>query len=313
MKASLILTIKNENKTVDLFLNSICKQSLLPDEIIITDANSTDGTFEQLSIWEKRLPNLKVIKISNENRSRGRNIAIRESKNEIIAISDFGCKPGHMWFEEITKPFQHSNIDIVSGYYINDKTDIRSLAISYFTHPSLDEISPETFLPSARSMAIKKTVWDAIQGFPEHLDFAEDTYFDIRLQRAGRIFFFNPKAIVEWSAGNNIFEVFAKIFRYSRWDAIASLNKNIYFKKIVLYLFFTFIIIIAFLNILLVPIPILFFSAYGLKTFIAALKKIKKMAPSLLACLLKPVFDTSQIIGFLFGSITKLFFKKNLQ
>ena len=43
-KVSLIITVLNEEKTVVSLLESIAKQSLLPNEIIIVDGGSSDKT-----------------------------------------------------------------------------------------------------------------------------------------------------------------------------------------------------------------------------------------------------------------------------
>ena len=47
--------------------------------------------------------------------------------------------------------------------------------------PTVDEIKPDGFLPSSRSVAYTKTAWAAAGGYPEWIDYCEDLIFDLRL------------------------------------------------------------------------------------------------------------------------------------
>jgi glycosyltransferase involved in cell wall biosynthesis len=68
MNVSLISTVKNEVSNVDKLINSILTQTFFPNEIIIVDAGSTDGTLEKLLEWGKKLNSLKVLKVPECNR-----------------------------------------------------------------------------------------------------------------------------------------------------------------------------------------------------------------------------------------------------
>src|SRR5205807_10574812 len=93
MKVSFITTIFNESETINIFLDSLFKQSQLSDEIIIVDGGSTDKTIEQIKHYESRI---KVKKMSFKffvkkgNRSIGRNEAIRKATGDVIVCSDSG-------------------------------------------------------------------------------------------------------------------------------------------------------------------------------------------------------------------------------
>ena len=67
-KVSFITTVYNEEKDIRLFLDSLINQTYLPEEVIIVDGGSTDGTlkiirdfFENISIHIKDLINIKSI------------------------------------------------------------------------------------------------------------------------------------------------------------------------------------------------------------------------------------------------------------
>lgn len=48
---ALILTVLNERGSIEHLLESIANQTRLPDELVVTDAGSTDGTMEALREW----------------------------------------------------------------------------------------------------------------------------------------------------------------------------------------------------------------------------------------------------------------------
>ena len=57
-------------------------------------------------------------------------------------------------------------------------------ALAATTLPTRDEIDPQKFLPSSRSVAFTKAAWSRAGGYPEWLDYCEDLLFDLRAQRA---------------------------------------------------------------------------------------------------------------------------------
>ena len=49
----------------------------------------------------------------------------------------------------------------------------------------MQEWKEETFLPSGRSIAFKKSAWKEVGGYPENLYTGEDTLFDLKLKEKG--------------------------------------------------------------------------------------------------------------------------------
>ncbi|MBU2051863.1 glycosyltransferase, partial [Patescibacteria group bacterium] len=86
MKASLIITTLNEAETIKPLLESIANQTLIPDEVIIIDAGSNDGTRAII----KKFSQVKLINQPGLNRSQARNLGIKLAKNKIIAVTDAG-------------------------------------------------------------------------------------------------------------------------------------------------------------------------------------------------------------------------------
>src|SRR5690242_1185850 len=118
MKTSFITTVYNEESTIKHFLKSLLDQTVLPDEIIIVDANSSDNTkkvIENFFVKNNIIPHLLIIKPGN--RSIGRNEAIENATHEIILCSDAGCILDSNWIKKLLEKFRKKNVDVVSGYY----------------------------------------------------------------------------------------------------------------------------------------------------------------------------------------------------
>lgn len=219
---SLITTVYNEGKNITAFLSSIARQTLLPDEVVIVDAESTDQTFKLITDFSTTHPelHLKLIKRAG-NRSIGRNTAIRNSQYPIIACTDAGCILDRYWLENITHPFKSGNIDVVGGWYetiVKNKWDGALTKVFNF---SSGKVNLKTFLPSTRSISFTKKAWEMAGGFDQKLSHNEDTPFAIRLHKTGARFAFAARAIVRWHVAQSFKSLYHTIYRYALGDGQA--------------------------------------------------------------------------------------------
>ncbi|AIY90184.1 glycosyltransferase family 2 protein [Geoglobus acetivorans] len=229
-KISLITTLKNEAESIRTFLDSILNQTKIPDEIIIVDGGSTDGTVKVLKeyalYFEEKNIRYKIIIKKGANIAQGRNLAIKNSSGDIIACTDAGCILDKRWLEEITKPLERNPIvDVVSGWYEPLITSKFESIVAELTYPKLKKVSKniDKFLPSSRSIAFKRKCWEKVGGYPEWLYTAEDTLFDLRLKEAGCKFIFNPNAIVYWKVRENVKKLFKQYYQYAKGDGFAGI------------------------------------------------------------------------------------------
>lgn len=218
MKVSVVITVFNEEGGIAGLLDRLRNQTTRVDEIIIVDGGSQDKTVEIIKHFQKKDKRIKLL-VEKCSRARGRNLGIDIAKNEIVALTDAGCMPNKYWLGRITKPFVNREVDVVAGFYkMTGDTDFQK-ALSFFlgTLPSQFDAS---FLPSTRSIALKKEVWLKVGGFSEKLkDTAEDTLFNYKLIRIEANIARVKNAIVEWGMPQTLNEAFNKIFLYAKGDA----------------------------------------------------------------------------------------------
>jgi glycosyltransferase involved in cell wall biosynthesis len=223
VKASLIMTVRNEAESIGSLLRSLLTQSVRPAEIVVADGGSTDGTLEILRAYTELLP-LRVIEVPGANISEGRNAAIRDAKYEIIAPTDAGVRLHPDWLRHLSEPFEYDpSIDVVSGFFVADPATPFERAMGATVLPTLEEIEPLSFLPSSRSVAFRKEIWEAAGGYPEWLDYCEDLVFDMEVRDRGARFHFAPEALVYFRPRSTLGTFFTQYYRYARGDGKANL------------------------------------------------------------------------------------------
>lgn len=221
MKVSLICPIYNEEKSIRELVKSILNQTKTPEEIIFVDSLSTDNTVKIIKSFRNK--KIKLIQ-KKTNISQARNLAIKNSKNEIIACTDASSRLKKDWLENITKPFENKNIDVVSGGYIAVSGGGIEDYLSMITVKPIEEWDEETFLPSGRSIAFRKEAWKNVGGYPENLYTGEDTLFGLRLKEKGFNFKLERDAVVYWRGRNTIKKFIKQFYLYGKGDGEA---KNI--------------------------------------------------------------------------------------
>ena len=222
---TVIATVLDEIEAIDPLLASLLAQSRLPDEVVIVDGGSADGTWERLLSWQEksRVP-LKILSVPGCNIAQGRNHAIAEASSEVIAVTDAGVRLSATWLEALTAPFSTSdNPDVVSGFFEADPHSLFEIVLGAITLPRLAEVNPANFQPSSRSVAFKRTAWLSVEGYPEWLDYCEDLVFDFALRDAGLRFAFAPKALVWFRPRSSLRAFYRQYYRYGRGDGKADL------------------------------------------------------------------------------------------
>jgi glycosyltransferase involved in cell wall biosynthesis len=197
---SVIATVFNEIESIDRLLDSLAAQSRPPDEIVIVDGGSTDGTLERLQAYAAAYdaegpkgPALLVLHRPGANISEGRNRAIEAAVGPLIACTDAGVRLLEDWLETLTRPFSEG-ARVSSGFFVADPRSVFETALGAVTLPDVSEIDAAGFLPSSRSVAFEKDAWAEAGGYPEWLDYCEDLVFDFRLLAAAGPAAFVPEA-----------------------------------------------------------------------------------------------------------------------
>jgi glycosyltransferase involved in cell wall biosynthesis len=311
MKTSLVITTFNEQESIQRLLASIKKQTKLPDEVVIVDSKSTDKTVKIINKFTKIL-NINVI--SKEcNRGEGRNIGVENARNEIIAMTDAGCTADKHWLKRLTSPFRNNKSQVIAGYYTIPVDTPRKKAAGVFLGVTEHEYT-ENFLPSARSLAFKKTVWKKIGGFPS-INIAEDTMFNHKLLNHNIKITRVKNAVVEWATPDSLSEILGKFYSYAKGDAQTNIwrydnnyttSHNV--KVLLIYFRYTLGILLLFLsfyNPLFITLLILGLVLYSIWAFNKVYRQFNSVEAGFWGIFFQFGSDMFIMSGFLAGTIRK--------
>lgn len=225
MKISVVIPVRNEERSIASLLDALLSQTLPPDEIVITDGGSTDSTTAIIQKYIDRGAPVKLIRTTHALPGRGRNLAVAHSNSEWLAFTDAGIRPCSDWLEKLAEQtVRDAAVDVVYGSYqpITD-TFFKSCAAIAYVSPAA-EIDGVLMRPRfIASALIRRGVFETVGGFPEHLRSAEDLLFMNRIEAAEFRIAYAPAAVVHWNLQPNFWRTFRRFTVYARNNIRAGL------------------------------------------------------------------------------------------
>jgi glycosyltransferase involved in cell wall biosynthesis len=222
---SIIATVLNERDAIEALVESLATQTPPASEIIIVDGGSTDGTWQWLDAAQSLYPTLRPIRDESCSLqhspgpiARGRNVAIASASSKIIACADAGCRYEPHWLAALTAPIVSREATYALGGSCLDPTarTLWDIASAPFFGIKLNPVEPSKSC-TARSMAVRKDLWQQAGGFPETTFLGEDTLFDAAARRLTTPAFpLNAKA--HYRPHNTLATAFNQLARYARAD-----------------------------------------------------------------------------------------------
>ena len=232
MKVSLIATVLNAEEHIGAFLASIAAQERAPDEVIVVDGGSTDGTLERL---REAGDAITVIEEPGANIARGRNHAIAAASYDAIAVADADCAYGPRWLATLARPLE-SGADISMGWTEPVIDSLLDACVASLGLPlAATEVDEATFMPSARSVAFRREAIDAIGGYPEWLSIGEDMWVDHRWRERGFAMRMAPDAVASWHPRGSLGPIWMQYVRYARGDGQAGMYPERHALRVAVY------------------------------------------------------------------------------
>lgn len=185
-KVSVVIPLYNGARYITKTVDSVLAQTFKDYEIVIADDGSTDGSSEILHGLYGN--NIKYFKQDNSGISSARNMAIRESRGEFIALLDHD----DMWFpDKLAKQMElfnkipglglvYSNSFIIDGYGARQGTlfDIEPPHSGYVFY----DLLRANFIPVMTAL-IRKSVINETGLFNEQFRIVEDWDFFLRIAK----------------------------------------------------------------------------------------------------------------------------------
>jgi len=182
---SVIITSYNQKEYLKKAIDSVFKQTVVPEEIIICDDYSTDGSREMLKEYEEKYDNIKLI-LQNKNVgvAKNRNSGLKYASSPFVSILD-----GDDFYSENKLESEYNAIKDTNygwayseAYQGSKKNDFDQVVINedngktgdMFFELLTKEVSPKHWM-------MRKEVLEDIGYIDEDLELQEDWELKIRL------------------------------------------------------------------------------------------------------------------------------------
>ncbi|MBN8826151.1 MULTISPECIES: glycosyltransferase [unclassified Spirosoma] len=169
MVISTLLICRNARPFIESCLASIRQQTHAPDEILVVDGNSQDGTLE----WLRQQPDIRVISQMGNGIANARNTGILAASGDFIAFldADDSWKP-----EKLARQYT----------LLSQKPNLQ--AVTTFLTKSNDSDGAEWVAMTPGGFLFKRTVFDQFGLFNEEWTVASDHEWFMRAIRQGFLY-----------------------------------------------------------------------------------------------------------------------------
>ncbi len=314
---SVVITVKDESQSIGVLLDSLESQTTVSKEIIIVDGGSSDETVKIIKERMKKNKRIKLFVRKGTSIAEGRNVGVMKTMSKIIAMTDAGCIVSKKWLFNIIRPFStNPEVGIVSGAYIMTGESLFQEAIKPYLGIQYKLMSFSNFLPSTRSIAFKKSVWEKIGGFSEDLkQTGEDTLFNYQAKKRKIIFSFSKNAVVSWEVPSSLKETFRKFYYYAKGDAQTGIwwhpekklmTHNIKIMAIYSRYIFGFIFfILSFFWTIFIKILVLLFLLYLAWAVLKNYYRLERKSTIILSPFIQIISDIAVMFGFASGFLSR--------
>ncbi len=196
---SLIIPAYNEEHHLKDCLDSIAKQSVMPDEVLLIDNNSTDQTVK----IAKRYPFVTIMHEPKQGVIHARNTGFNAANGDIIGRTDADNLLTEDWVGQVLQIFNDQTIAAATGpmyFYDMPLKEDNAFAENIFKG-SLYKLDKNFPFLAGNNMAIRKSAWDKVK---EHTcnkkTIHEDIDLAIHLHRAGHKIKYDSELIAGTSA-----------------------------------------------------------------------------------------------------------------
>lgn len=217
-KVSVILAVKNEERTIDRAIESVLRVDYPDYEVIVVDGGSEDQT-----VAVAKNHNVRTIQTKDSTPGQGRNEGIVNSSCPIVAFIDGDCYVKRKdWLRDSVHLLREEDVGGISGPVTpfseapHMSRTLMNVLSTFFANAGSAQFARYKKLREVKSIPSCNAIYrrEAIERaglFAEDLGFCEDADLNYRIRKLGYRLVYSPKMIVEhdWKVYS-----FASLLRY---------------------------------------------------------------------------------------------------
>ncbi|MEM5882884.1 MAG: glycosyltransferase [Candidatus Aenigmatarchaeota archaeon] len=189
---TVLITVKNSRGTIKDCIDSILRLNYKNFEVFVVDAFSTDGTYEILKSYGKKI---KVEQYKG-NPPKAYNYAIRKINTEFIAFTDGDCVVDRDWLKNLVSSFESEEIGAVVGFCKTpEKVNFLQKLIGIELEARFKKFPKFISRGPTMNLCVRTNIAKNLK-FDENLDVSYDADFGYRMIEKGKKIVYQPKAIV---------------------------------------------------------------------------------------------------------------------
>lgn len=226
MLISIISPCRNEVGEIDAYVEAVLTQEQrgFDLEVVIADGQSDDGTRQKLDYYAQRDPRLKVIANPGRIVSTGLNLALRESRGEIVVRMDIHTIYASDYVAECVKVLRETGAACVGGPWVAKGEGLVQCAIAQAFQSRFGSggaASRNVGYSGVVDTVYLGTWWRtnllAIGGFDENLVRNQDDELSLRIIRGGGQVWQSSTIRSEYHPRASLVALFRQFLQYGYW------------------------------------------------------------------------------------------------
>ena len=182
MKVSVVVPTLNEEEHIGDLLSDLAAQTRRPEEVIVVDGNSSDGTIGVVETF----PEIELL-VNSPSVSQQRNLGGRKARGDLLVFLDADARLPKTFFEKFIKRFEKRRLDLACPMFRAPDESTHSIkgvhAFFNVTFIALQKVLPSG---SGQCIAVRREIFQKSAGFDTSLTFADDVELIRRLSKGRR-------------------------------------------------------------------------------------------------------------------------------
>ncbi len=234
----MVVPCRNEAQTIARLIDGLAAQTRLPDETVVVDDASIDGTGGVVATCANRHPGLGVRLTSGSGPGRGAgaamNAGIAAATSDMIVRLDGHCQPAADYIERCLAALSRPNAGVVGGVWSiqpGSATGVARGIAAVLSHPlgsggadyrrpSGDASSGPRTVDTVPFGAFRRELWERLGGYDESLIRNQDYDFNYRVRLTGLDVILDPAIVSVYNARSTFAALARQYFDYGFWKVV---------------------------------------------------------------------------------------------
>lgn len=223
---SVVVAVLNASRTLPACLDALLRLEPAPQEIILVDNGSGDGSLDILQTFAEQHParTIHVLQEARRGAAAARNTGIRAATAEVVAFTDADCAPDAAWLRYLTRPLADPVVGAVAGRVLAApaSSTLELFSALYTLHLPDRPARHRRWTPweggfPTANLGVRRSLLERLAGFDEELKiYGEDYDLCARLYALGSEIAYVPEAWVAHHHRTTLRSMLRQTFGFGR-------------------------------------------------------------------------------------------------